>query len=88
MARVEKYPGIVDNFFFQDFIDDVKRERRRRFWSQRYFAFHVGRSPALISRWESRLSMPTIPDFLFVCDCLGLSPMKYFVIPEEVENVG
>lgn len=83
MARNTKYPKIVENFWFVEFANDMKRGRRRKYLSQYRLAEIVGKSPALVSRWESRMSMPTIPDFLFICDVLELSPLKYFVIAED-----
>lgn len=81
------YGEIVENFWFWSFAKDLRRARKRHYWSQEDVAQRVGKSRVMVSNWENRIAMPTIPDFLFLCDMLELNPMQYFVIPEDMKPV-
>lgn len=83
MANTKAYPGVVGEWDFQTWAIDVRRQLRRQFMSQRNLALTMRRSPALISRWLNLLSMPTIPDYLYVCYMLGLDAMDYIVLPDD-----
>lgn len=88
MARGTKYDWITDGFLFMRWTDDVKNARRRQRITQKQLARRVGRSAALIARWEALYSMPKIPDFLFVCMTLNLDPRDYLEVYalEQVEQ--
>lgn len=78
MAKVRnKYQSVVNGFAFERWASDIQSKRMRSGQTMQQVAVQVECSKATISRWERRLTMPSIADFLFVCALWDLDPMQY-----------
>lgn len=82
----KKYPEVYGDFLLGKFADHVHTRRWRQGITTRQLAKEMGKSHAMISRWETRVSVPSIPDFLWLCYRFDLSPMKYFVEPQMMKT--
>jgi transcriptional regulator with XRE-family HTH domain len=72
-----KYPEIVSGFNFGRWADHMHTRRWKSGLTTRQMGKIVDVSASMISRWENRKSIPTVPDFLFICDYFDMNPSDY-----------
>jgi len=74
-----KYPEIVSGFNFGRWAEHTHTRRWRAGLTTRQMGKIVDVSASMISRWENRKSIPTVPDFLFICEYFDMRPMDYMM---------
>lgn len=77
---------IMENFDFPRWASHIRSRRRTQKMTTRGMGKAIGLSGSQYSRWENMKSMPTVPDFLYICWMHDLNPMDYFLPPVHVKK--
>ena len=51
--------------------------------SAREMSLEIGQNCSYINRIENRKSMPSMQGFLYICECLGVTPAEFFAEDNE-----
>lgn len=78
----KRFPNVYQDFAFGKWSDHIHGKRWKAGLSTRQMGKIVGKSASMISRWERRLSIPTVPDFLFICKYFDLDPCAYLKLDQ------
>src|SRR5437879_508747 len=64
--------------------EQLKRERKARFWSQQYHTRHIGKTTVNVSRWECGATTPGLHYSHELCKLFEKSPQELGLMCEEV----
>lgn len=70
---------------FEDFFyDRLTKLRMAKGVSQREMSLSMGQSEGYMTKIESRVSLPSMTVFFYICDYFGITPRDFF--DDEVNN--
>jgi len=70
---------------FEDFFyDRLTKLRMTKGVSQREMSLSMGQSEGYMTKIESKVSLPSMTAFFYICDYFGITPREFF--DEELEN--
>lgn len=81
-----RYSPVIDGFQFELWASHVQSKRLRAGLTMQQVADQIGRSKVSISRWERRITVPSIADFLVMCAFFDLAPSEYMKLEKTMEK--
>lgn len=70
---------------FEDFFyERLTKLRMSKGVSQREMSLAMGQSEGYMTKIESRVSLPSMTVFFYICEYLGITPRDFF--DDEIEN--
>lgn len=70
-------------FDLTHFAENIRAARKGRGMSQKSVAKAMGKSIALVSRWETGASIPSIWNFLYLCWLFDFDPYSFLMVFSE-----
>lgn len=71
---------MTDEQFIRDRISKLREEKQI---SERKMSLDLGHSSSYIRSITSGRALPSMTEFLYICDYLGVSPMEFFNTEQE-----
>lgn len=71
---------MIDEQFIRDRISKLREEKQI---SERKMSLDLGHSSSYIRSITSGRALPSMTEFLYICDYLGVSPMEFFNTEQE-----
>lgn len=71
---------MTDEQFIRDRISKLREEKQI---SERKMSLDLGHSTSYIRSITSGRALPSMTEFLYICDYLGVTPMEFFNVEQE-----